>query len=172
MEENEIQAYQSIIDFNKTIITICSSILTAFIGFIIYQNIALSTLNYAVLGLFVIAIFVSLYGFGSTIAALRDKSNSNTAILMTNISAVIMIVGIILISTIKIQTDHDLTCILSEISTSTKSLGKHLDPNSINQLKFDGDKYHITFKTDSIFTNLTYSITDKKIVSIELKPSN
>ena len=167
MEENEIQANQSIIDFNKTIITICSSILTAFIGFIIYQNISFSILNYVVLGLFVLAIFVSLYGFGSTIAAMRDNSNSNTAILMTNISAVIMIIGIILLSTIKIENDQDLTSILNEISTSTKSTGKHLDSERINQLKFDGDKYHITFKTDTIFTNVTYSIKDKKIVSIE-----
>ncbi len=167
MKENEIQAYQSIIDFNKTIITICSSILTAFIGFIIYQNISLSTLNYVVLGLLVITILVSLYGFGLTIAALRDNANSNTAILMTNTSAVIMIVGIILLSTIKIQNDQDLTDILSEISNSTKSTGKQLGPDRINQLKFDGDKYQIIFKTDSVFTKVTYSVKDKKIISIE-----
>ena len=167
MEENKIQANQSIIDFNKTIITICSSILTAFIGFIIYQNISLSTLNYVVLSLFVIAIFVSLYGFGSTIAALRDKSNSDRAILMTNISAVIMIIGIILLSTIKTEDDQDLTSILNKISTSTKSTGKHLDPDKINQLKFDNEKYQITFKTDSVFTKVIYSVKDKKIISIE-----
>lgn len=167
MEENEIQANQSIIDFNKTIITICSSILTAFIGFIIYQNISLSTLNYFVLGIFVVAIFISLYGFGSTIASLRDNSNSNKAILMTNASAVIMIIGIILLSTIKSQNDLDLTSILNEISTSTKSTGKHLDPDRIHQLKFDGDKYQITFKTDSVLTNVIYSTKNKKIISIE-----
>ncbi len=167
MTENEIQANQSIIDFNKTIITICSSILTALIGFIIYQNLSLSLLNYVVLGMFVIAIFVSLYGFGLTIAALRDTSNSNTAILMTNISAIIMIIGIILMSTIEIHKDQDLTSILIEISTSTKSTSKHLEPDRINQLKFDGDKYIILFKSDSVFTKVTYSVKDKKILSIE-----
>lgn len=167
MSENEIQANLSIIDFNKTIITICSSVLTAFVGFIIYQNISLSTLNYLVLGIFVITILISLYGFGSTIASLRDSSNSNIAILMTNISAIIMIIGILLLSTFKIENDKDLDGILNQIYLTTKSTNKKLAPEKLYQLKLQNDKYELTFKTDTIVTKVIYSIKDGKIVNIE-----
>jgi hypothetical protein len=168
MNENEIQANQSIIDFNKTIITICSSILTAFISFIVYQNTSLSLLNYLVLGMFVLAIFISLFGFGSTIGALRDNNtNTNKAILATNTSAIIMIVAILLLSTFKIENEQDLNNILKQISKSSNSTNKHLNPDRLKKLKYKNEKYEFLYKSDSTLTKVIYSIKEKKIISIE-----
>lgn len=167
MAENEVEAHKSIIEFNKTIITICSGILTAIIGLIVFQDITVTTSDYFILAPFVISIFLSLYGFGYTIAALRDQTNSNNALRMTNLSALVMIISIFLLFALGKPEQDTIDSILESIEESTKTTGRNLIPENMQSILSTRDGYVISFKTDSMITKVTYSKSAKKIISIE-----
>lgn len=167
MAENEVEAHKSIIEFNKTIITICSGILTAIIGLIVFQDITVTTSDYFILAPFVISIFLSLYGFGHTIAALRDQTNSNNALRMTNLSALVMIISIFLLFALGKPKQDNIDSMLESIEESTKTTGRNLIPENMQSILSTRDSYVISFKTDSVITKVNYSKSEKKITSIE-----
>lgn len=165
-----IEAYKSIIDFNKTILTIASSVLTILIAYVIYQNIDLNTLNFISIGLIVFAILFALFGFGSAIETIKDGKSRPSAILMSNASGFILISGIVLILfTFKYRQEKSIDFILNTIEKSTTTLNQKLSAAKMNSLNYKDYKYTIIYQIDSIEQTVIYQVNTDKIESIKLQ---
>jgi len=162
-----IDAYKSIIDFNKTIITIASSILTALIAYIVYQNIDLRLLNYLSILLVMLSILLSLYGFGSSIQTVKDGVSRKGTILMTNIAGFFLIAGILLLLSFNHKKEKNIDEILTTIESSTTRLQQSLSPEKIKSIELKNNIYTIIFDVDSLEKTVKYSTGDDMILSIK-----
>lgn len=163
-----IDAYKSIIDFNKTIITISSSVLTALIAYVIYQNIDLKALSYISIGLIVLAILFSLFGFGGAIKAVKDGQSRPSTIFVSNASGFILIFGIVLILfAFKPRQEKSIDEILNTIEKSTTSLNQKLSAKTMMSLEYNNDKYIIIYQSDNVEYRVVYEVKTDKIESIK-----
>jgi hypothetical protein len=163
-----IDAYKAIIDFNKTIITISSSVLTALIAYVIYQNIDLKALNYISIGLIVLAIQFSLFGFGGAIKTVKDGISRPTTVFFSNASGFILISGIVLtLFAFKQRQEKSVDDILKTIEKSTTTLNQKLSTKTMKSLEYKNDKYTIIYQVDSLEHIVVYEVKTDKIESIK-----
>lgn len=162
-----VEAYKSIIDFNKTIITIASSVLTAIIAFIVYQNIELRWTHYLTLALIVVSIFFSLFGFGYAIQTVKDGVSRNLTILFTNIGAFVLIIGIGFILTFSSKKHKSIDLMLKQIEESTLTIKKKLTPEHVKSIVIKDSDYIINYQSDSLNTQVIYSGKSEMILSIK-----
>lgn len=163
-----VDAYKSIIDFNKTIITIASSVLTVLIAYIIYQSIDLKIQNYLSISLIVLAIFLSLFSFGGAIQTVKDGTSRKGTILTTNLSAFFLIGGIVLtLFAFKHRQEKSIDEILDKIEKSTTTLSIQLYPKTIKYLVYENEKYTLIYQADSIEHTVVYSVKTDNIVTIK-----
>lgn len=163
-----IDAYKSIIDFNKTIITISSSVLTALIAYVIYQNIDLNALNYLSIGLIVLAILFSLFGFGGAIKTVKDGQSRPSTVFMSNASGFILISGIVLtLFAFKHRQEKSIDDILNTIEKSTTTLKQKLSAQTMKSLEYNDYKYTIIYQIDSIEHKVVYQAKTDRIESIK-----
>lgn len=168
MASSTVEAYKSIIDFNKTIITIASSVLTALIAYVIYQNIDLATLNYISIGLIVLAILFSLSGFGAAISTVKDEKSRPKTVLMTNASVFILTGGIVLtLFAFKNRQEKSIDAILTKIEKSTTTLNQKFSPKSMKSLEYANETYTIVYKIDSLEHTVVYAPKTNNIVTIK-----
>ena len=165
---NTVDAYKSIIDFNKTIITIASSVLTALIAYVIYQNIDLNALNYISIGLIVLAILFSLFGFGGAISTIKDEKPRPKTVFFTNASGFILIGGVVLtLFAFKQRQDKSVDQILTNIEKSTTTLNQKLSPKNMKSLEYEKETYTIVYKIDSLEHTVVYTTKTDKIAIIK-----
>jgi hypothetical protein len=166
--DNTVDAYKSIIDFNKTIITIASSVLTALIVYVIYQDIDLKALNYISIVFIVLAILSSLYGFGGAIRTVKDEQSRVCAIFATNASVFILIGGIVLtLFAFKNRQVKNIDEILTIIEKTTTTLNQKLSTKSMKSLEYKNETYTIIYKIDSLEYTVVYATNTNNIVNIK-----
>lgn len=163
-----IDAYKSIIDFNKTIITISSSVLSALIAYVIYQNIDPNAMNYISIGLIVLAILFSLFGFGGAIKTVKDGQSRPLTVFVSNASGFILISGIVLtLFAFKHRQEKSVDDILTTIERRTTTLNPKLTAKTMNSLEYNNDKYTIIYRIDSVEYKVVYEVKTDKIESIK-----
>jgi hypothetical protein len=161
-----IEAYKAIIDFNKVIISISSTVLAALIAYLAYQKVEFHWINYVSSFFLVLSIFFSITGFGNAIATIKDGISRRGTILMSNFGASILILGIL--SMLLIRTNNEgLDDILKSVESSTNSLNKNLSPKNCIRIELKDDYYLIDYKADTISTKVIYSIKKGKITLIK-----
>lgn len=165
--QNTVEAYKSIIDFNKTIITISSSVLTALIAYIVYQNIELNFFNYLSIFSLIGAILLSLYGFGNAIHTVKKGDSRKGTILMTNIGGFLLMVGIVLLLTFNAKKQKSVDQVLKRIEQATSSLNNKLIPPNFKSIELIDNNYLVKYSMDSTYIQVIYSMTDNKIISIK-----
>lgn len=161
-----VEAYKSIIDFNKTIISISSTILAALIAYLIYQKIEFRLINYVSLSMMIISITLSIWGFGQAIKTVKDSNSRPGTIALTNLGAFFLLAGILANLLIKddVKTIDE---ILKIVEKSTTTLNKKLSAQNCNSIEIDNEAYILQYKTDSIVSVVTYSLKSQSIVSIK-----
>jgi len=177
INNSTIDAYKSVIDFNKTIITIASSVLTALIAYIVYQNIYLKPLNYISIFFIIASILFSLYGFGKAIQTLfglgkviqnlNDEDSRKKSILMTNIGGFFLIIGIVLLLSFNHKKEKSIDEILTKIESSTSTLQQKLVPNNLKSIEYNNEIYTIIFSTDCLDKTVKYSNKNDQILSVK-----
>jgi len=164
------EAYKQIIEFTKVIISLASTILTALMGYLVFEHKALEGLNLIGPILLVISILFSLQGFGKAIKTVKTGVTNQSAILYTNLGAGIMILGIISISFIKPEKEISIDSVLEAVSKSSTSLKKSLFPENCDRIDKRGEDYVIHYKADSLSTQVVYSVKENRISSIQRVP--
>lgn len=163
-----VDAYKSIIEFNKTIITISSSVLSALIAYIIYKNIDLNALNYISIGSIILAILFSLFGFGGAITTIKDGQSRPFTVFVSNASGFILITGIFLtLFAFKHRQEKSINDILTTIEKTTNTLKQKLTAKTMNSLEYNNDKYTIIYRIDSAEYKVVYEVNTDKIESIK-----
>ncbi len=161
-----VEAYKSVIDFNKTIISISSTILAALIAYLVYQKIEFRLINYVSLILLVISITLSIWGFGQAIATVKDGKSRTGTIALTNFGAFFLMAGILANLFVKddVKTIDE---ILKSVEKSTTTLNKKLSPQNCSSIELKDEAYILQYKIDTTNSVVTYSIKKQTIVSIK-----
>lgn len=97
MSDNHIEAWKAVTEFTKVIASLSISILTILIGYITLNKIELSFANVVAPLFLVIAIVLSLFGFGRAIPAIKSGEQNVGSILFSNLSVLSLVIGIITI---------------------------------------------------------------------------
>ncbi|MCH7408953.1 hypothetical protein MM239_06075 [Belliella sp. DSM 111904] len=166
-KNNVLEAYKMVIDYNKVVISLASTILAGQIAFLVFQETPFIWTNYFSSLFLVITIILSLIGFGKSILTIKTEISNAKAILFTNLSVCAMILGIALIGAIQPEQEQSLDKILKDISTTTSSLEKGLTPQNCMKIIFSKDIYTIDYSDFKGKTKVIYSTRKNKIVSIE-----
>ena len=162
---NTSEAYKSVIDFNKTIISISSSILAALIAYLVYQKISFRLLNFISLIFLVCSIIFSIAGFGKAIMTIKDNYSRKATIVLSNFGAFFLILGILAILLIK-EDKQTIDNILYNVENSTTRLGKHFSPEKCIKIELRDENYIFTYKTDSTINEVFYSTSINIITMI------
>jgi len=160
------EAYKSIIDFNKTIISISSSVLTGVIAYLVYQDIDFAFQNYIGVALLIISVLLSIKSFGAAIKTVKDSISRPATIIYANFGAFTLIAGIVAILCIQ-QQKKDINHILLDIEQTTSNYQKKLNPLKCIKISSNDDQYVLTYKNDSTNIVVTYSIKKDRVLSIK-----
>lgn len=167
MNNSTVDAYKSIIDFNKTIITLASGILTGLIAFKIYSDLAIDFYTCTCIGLIVLSIFLSLFAFGGAIQTVKNGTSQPSTIFLTNVGAFSLVIGILMIFALDIQKKSpSIDLMLNQIEQTTSSLGKDLKPDKVKEIHFQDPNYLITYGTDSVSVTVVYSSEKEQVISV------
>jgi len=159
------EAYSAVIDFSKTVISITSTILAAEVGYLVFQDYDLTWHNSFSAILLIISIFLSLFCFGSAIESVKDSNSRPNTMLMGNGGAFFMIAGIICLIFISKKNDVGLNEVLINIEKSSFGQSKKLDIRNCYKIQLNEKQYNLNYKTDSLETNIVYSLESNKILS-------
>lgn len=160
------EAYKSVIDFNKVIISISSTILTGLIAFLIFRDIDFVWSNYLSPIFFVVSIFCSIYSFGNAIGSIKKGESNSRTILIGNIGAYSLLAGII--SLLFINTDRNsIDSILDKIENSGSKMQILLSPKNIQNIELKHEEYIFNYQLDSLKTEVIYSLEKDRITSIK-----
>ena len=167
VQTNDVaEAYKSIIDFNKTIISISSSILAGVIAYLVYQEIEFAIQNYIGIALLIISVLLSIKSFGAAIKTVKDAVSRPATIIYANFGAFTLIAGIVAILCIQKQ-KVTIDKVLSEIQNTTSQFSKKLDAKQCTKILSKEDDYVLTYKVNNVDVDVTYSIKKDKIISIK-----
>lgn len=167
--KSHVEAWKSVIEFCKTIISISSAILTALIGYYIVSQPELSSshLNKAPPALLVLAMLFAMFGFGRSIKSISQGTSVTSGIALANLSVFFLTIGILSIALIKVDKGSSLDAVISQIQQNSKKINKQLTQKQMKTLSVTGDKYIITYETDKGDVMVTYSTTENRIIDIK-----
>lgn len=165
-EYNYSTAYQSVVDFNKVIISISSSILAVLISYLVLNNSVDDLHNLISPFVLTISIIFSLFGFGYALPAIRKNKSEIVAVRLSNIGAGLMILGIILITTIELK-KQNIDGIIKEIENSFQKKSDVIDMKNCESIVFQKNNIQFNFKKDSTKIEVNYSPEKKKITSFK-----
>ena len=161
------EAYKAIIDLNKTIISIGSAILAGLIAYLIFQDSSCELKNYCGLVCIFFSIIFSIAGFGKAIQTLHDGISRNRTILLTNVSAYFLILGIVLLLLIKIGNEKNLDQILTEVEKTPPLKIGILSKANCSGIVKEGKSYKISYLINNEKVEAIYATELNKVISIK-----
>ena len=166
---NHVEAWKGVIDFGKTVISISSAVLTAFLGYYALNQISIwgSYLNFVSPVLLLLSIVMALFGFGRSIKAISSGSSQKSGIGLTNWSVFFLVCGILAVALINIGSNKSLDKILAEIDRMPPVAGFELKPEAVQRIVMDEQNYLITYDHGGVDVTVTYSGKEGRIVKLE-----
>jgi len=161
------EAYKAIIDFNKAIISIASTILAALISFLVFQGYPITLVNFASPIIILVAIFLSLMGFGHSILALQTGISRPRAKLFSNFGAYFLLIGLSLIILIHKKEETNLQKVMSQVEKTGRSMHKNLDPAHCLNILQQKDICILKYRYDSLVAEVTFSFSANDIIHFE-----
>lgn len=161
------EAYKAIIDFNKTIISIASTILAALISLLVFQGYPITPANFAGAVLIFLAILCSLLGFGKSIRPLQTDIGSNRAKLYSNVAGYLLLFGIALLTLIHKKEETSLEKIMSQVEKTGRSMHKNLDPIHCLKVIQQKEVCVLKYRYDSLVAEVTFSFSANDIINFE-----
>ena len=168
IQNNIVEAYKQVIDYNKVILSLASTILAGQLGYLVYRGDSFEITDYSSATVLVITLVLSLLGFGKSIRAIKRGHSEIKGILFTNLSAYSLIIGILLIGVIKNDKVESLDAMLENISNSTLSLERGLTPDNCKKIKLKNNQYQLEYLTNNVGTEVIYSKITNQIISVNL----
>lgn len=160
---NVVEAYKTVTEFNKTIISVTSAIVAALIIYFITNDYFDKKYNYLPIGILVLSIFFSFLGFGQSIKPIKTGLSNRKAIVFSNLGGYSAIAGLISLIFIQTSNDKNVDEVLSKVNTSM-NITKDLN---IYSLQLENDNYTLKYNyKDSILT-VIYSLNEGKISDIK-----
>jgi len=161
------EAYTAVIDFNKTIVAITSTILAALISYLVFQNYNLTIINLISPFLLFASLIFSFLGIGFAIPAINTDTSKIWAVRHSNIGAILMLIGIICIIFIEPKEKSSIDQILLKIEVSLKKVEPSLIQKNCKSFELIENNYIIYYAQDSLYRRVIYSIDGEKIISLE-----
>ena len=161
------EAYTAVIDFNKTIITITSTVLAALISYLVFQDYNLSFQNLISPLVLLISLIFSFFGIGLAIPAIHTDTSRIWAVRHSNIGASIMLIGIFCIGFIQPKEKLSIDKVLLKIETSIKRVEPSLTQKNCKSFELIDDNYIIFYSQDSLHRRVVYSLDKDNIVSLQ-----
>lgn len=162
--DNIADAYKSVIDFNKVVISISSAILAAVITYIVSQDFSLTINNIASPILLIGSFVFCLFGFGYSISAIQKNIKKPIAKHFSNIGGTLMLAGIIAIGFLKKEAEKKIDDILKEIEKTSSTLDYKLFPKNCDSIELKEKIYTFKYYYDSTFVQVDYSLDKDKIL--------
>ncbi|GAA0884571.1 hypothetical protein GCM10009120_31690 [Sphingobacterium siyangense subsp. cladoniae] len=169
MAQNNKDAYLAVIEFNKTIVSITSTVLAALITFIVFQDYGLGFKNIIAPVVLVISLIFSLRGIGRAIPAIRLDQSKIWAVRYSNIGAFLMILGILLIGLIQKPEKPTMDITLSNIEKSLNKIYPLVEAKNCLTVQLENDEYVFHFQKDTLKRKVVYSIEKDKITATEIE---
>lgn len=166
VDQNVVKAYEAIIDFNKVIISICSSILAALIAYLAFQGAEYEMQSFLCLAVLVLSIIASVTSFGRAIETLKDGISKPQTILLANVGAGLLIVGVFTVFLVKPKDDKSIDAVLISIGNATKSMKNKLSPEKCIRIELKEGYYFMAYKVDSTEKEVIYSLAQRKITAV------
>jgi len=161
------EAYTAVIDFNKTIISITSTILAALISYLVFQDYSLGFPNILSPIALIISLVFSFFGIGCAIPAININQSKIWAVRFSNIGAAIMLTGIILIIFIEKKNSPDINTILVHIEKSLEKVDSKLNQSNCKSFELIDNTYVLNYEHDTIKKQVIYSLDKEKIISLK-----
>lgn len=167
MENNHVEAWKSVIEFTKVIVSLSTSILTILIGYITLSSIDFITFpNFIPPAFLVLAIAFSLYGFGRAIPAIRSGNQKTESIFFSNLAALSLTIGILTIPVISVNTKQTIDDVLNNVQKETQSLNYLLLAGACDQVNLQGDIYTLRYPLKEKTVMVRYSTKSREIIFI------
>jgi hypothetical protein len=168
-DKSHVEAWKSVIEFAKTVISISSAILTALVGYYVVNqsDLGKSYINYVPPAFLVGAIVIAIFGFGKAIRAISTGNYERNGVLLSNISVALLLAGVLSISMIKVDKRKSLDTVLTNIEKETASLKSKLTPELVQKVVVNDLNYLVTFNSGTECINVTYSEKEHRIIKIE-----
>lgn len=162
---NIVEAYKSVIEFNKTIISITSTVLAALISYLVFQDYSLNLPNIISPSFLVLSLIFSFLGIGNAIPAINVEQSKIWAVRHSNIGAGLMIIGIVTIFFIDKKEKVSIDKALYTIEQTLLKVDSTLLQKNCNRLELIDGNYIFHFKRDSIKRKVIYSVDKDHIIS-------
>lgn len=171
-DKSHVEAWKTVTEFAKTVISISSAILTAFIAYYVANqpDFDESRLNYLSPALLVIAIVCAIFAFGRAIKAVKSGDSQKGGVAFANASVVFMLAGVLAIATLQFKKSQSLDVVLAGIEKETASLPTPLSPGMAHKVLTSGDDYLVTFRTAAGLIAVTYASKTGRITRLEPLP--
>lgn len=167
MPDNYKDSYLSVIEFNKVIVSIASTILAALISYLVFQEYDFTFRNLISPIVIFISLILSLFGFGNAIPAIKKDQSRKWAIRASNAAASFMFIGIGLIGFIQPKKDKTINDILKYVESSSINFNHNLIPNNCSEISFINRDYILKYNLDSIVVKTIYSLDDDKMTLLQ-----
>lgn len=161
------EAYTAVIDFNKTIIAISSTIFATLISYLVFQNYNLISINLISPFILFISLIFSFLGIGFAIPAINTDTTKIWAVRHSNIGAGLMLMGIMSIAFIKPKDKPSIDQILLKIETSLKEIEPSLIQKNCKSFELIENNYIIYYSQDSLYRRVIYSLDKENIISLQ-----
>lgn len=162
-----VEAYKTIIDFNKSVITISSTILAGQVAYLVFEKTQFIWTNFVSSALLVFSFIFCLFSFGRAIKTIKDATSRPSTILFANLAAALLVAGIFALLLIDTNGDKTIDKVLKSVEKSTKTFHKQLTADKCNSLELSNENYIISYKNDTATIIVVYSLKEHKVVSIK-----
>ena len=167
-DKSHVEAWKSMIDYQKTIISLSSAILAAVVGFYLTgNNVQLWPNMLAPVLILIASIIAACYGFGRSIKSVKTGNSETMAAHLSNLATGLLVVGILSAFLISPTDPQSVDYIVNKIEKETRNLNPVLETKQIESITFSSDIYTITYKTKSRTKSVRYSVKKKIILEIK-----
>lgn len=167
MDKSHVEAWKAVTEFTKVIVSLSTSILTILVGYITLNNIDLSFYNLLPPFFLILAIVLSLFGFGRAIPAIKSGNQNRNSILFSNLSVLALIIGIISIPIISVNPQPpSVDGVLKIVEQETQSLSYQLSAEKCEKVTVQGDVYTLSYSLKEKSVVVKYSKKSKEIIFV------
>ncbi len=166
-DKSHVEAWKSLIELIKTLLSIDSAILAAMAGYYVLSDDPLqpTLTNYLSPGLLIASMLLATYGFGRAIKAIKDGSSEKWGIGLTNLSILFLVLGIACIVLIEREKPDTLATALER--AEKEAAGLNLSRASLQSIGLVNGHYVIRYRDAAGTTTLSYSPRERRLVQLD-----
>lgn len=168
-DKSHVEAWKAVTEFAKTVIAICSAVLTALLAYYVANRSDFdeSWLNYLSPLVLVIAIVCAIFAFGRAIKAVKSGESQKGGVVFANVSVAFMVAGVLAIAAIHLKPGRSLDVVLARIEKETASLPVQLTPGMVHKVETSDTDYRVTYRTATDLVAVSYAVKEGRITRLE-----